>query len=63
MENMPEMKSTVPEKVTDPVCGMSITPNEERSYSYKGTKYYFCSNDDMEKFRSDPEKCVSPDHR
>jgi multidrug efflux pump subunit AcrA (membrane-fusion protein)/YHS domain-containing protein len=45
-------------KVIDPVCGMSIVPNEERSYSYKGTQYYFCSAEDMETFKSNPDEYV-----
>jgi RND family efflux transporter MFP subunit len=54
------MKQANPEKVIDPVCHMSITPHEELSYSYRGTKYYFCSEGDMEKFKADPEKYVHP---
>ncbi|MEX2089340.1 MAG: efflux RND transporter periplasmic adaptor subunit [Bacteroidota bacterium] len=49
--------------VVDPVCGMEITPNEEQSYLYKGKKYYFCSVEDMEKFKNDPEKYVKPEHQ
>ena len=46
------------EKVVDPVCGMKITPQESLTFTYKGTKYYFCSDDDLEKFKKDPEKYV-----
>jgi Cu(I)/Ag(I) efflux system membrane fusion protein len=51
------------QKVVDPVCGMEITPEENRSYVYKGMKYYFCSDDDMEKFKKDPEKYVTQEHQ
>ena len=46
------------ETVVDPVCHMSIPPDEELAVTYRGKKYYFCSDGDMEKFRSDPEKYI-----
>jgi multidrug efflux pump subunit AcrA (membrane-fusion protein)/YHS domain-containing protein len=60
---MPETHPTQTENVTDLVCGMSITPNEQRSFSYKGKKYYFCSMDDMELFKTNPEEYVPLDSR
>ncbi|MEX1138685.1 MAG: efflux RND transporter periplasmic adaptor subunit [Bacteroidota bacterium] len=53
----------LPEKVVDPVCGMEIAPDPKRSVTYKGTTYYFCMDDDMEKFKEDPEKYVKQDHQ
>ena len=46
-------------KVTDPVCGMHIDPDEDLAYAFKGKKYFFCSEDDLEKFKSDPEKYLA----
>jgi Cu(I)/Ag(I) efflux system membrane fusion protein len=47
---------TTMQKVTDPVCGMRIMPKQTLSVVYSGTKYFFCSKDDMQKFQKDPEK-------
>lgn len=55
-------KPAVPITVVDPVCGMEITPDEQRSYTYKGTTYYFCSDDDLKKFKQNPEKYVGHQH-
>jgi len=48
----------VPEEVVDPVCGMTITPDKKRSYKYKGATYYFCSSEDMEEFKGNPEAYI-----
>jgi YHS domain-containing protein len=53
------MKSAKARTVVDPVCGMEISPDEHLSYTYRGTKYYFCSSDDMEKFRKNPDKSAA----
>ncbi len=58
MKSSPETKPTLPEKVTDPVCGMVITPDDTRSLFYHGKTYFFCSKDDMAKFKSEPETYV-----
>jgi Cu+-exporting ATPase len=42
--------------VIDPVCGMSITPNEARSAVHDERKYFFCSNGCKAKFLADPAK-------
>ena len=64
----PAAKESVPvppseKRYTDPVCGMRIAPDESMSFTYKGTKYYFCSDDDLEKFKQNPEKYVHSDHQ
>jgi len=56
-----EMKAALPETVVDPVCGMTITPDPKRSFSYKGKTYYFCMDDDLEKFKENPEKYLKGD--
>jgi YHS domain-containing protein len=44
-------------QVTDPVCGMTVDPKTAAAKSvYAGKTYYFCSQDDKEKFDKDPEK-------
>ena len=58
-----EMKAVTPDTVMDPVCGMTITPDKKRSSMYQGKTYYFCSDDDLEKFKKNPEKYVPGDHR
>jgi Cu(I)/Ag(I) efflux system membrane fusion protein len=50
-------------KHIDPVCGMEAANDEALSYTYKGKKYYFCSDFDMEKFKQNPEKYVNPGRR
>ncbi len=39
---------------TDPVCGMKVAPNPEKSMEHHGQRYYFCSLRCIEKFRSNP---------
>ena len=58
-----EMKAVLPQTVVDPVCGMTIEPDMERSFAYQGKTYYFCSDDDLEKFKKNPEKYVPGDHQ
>jgi YHS domain-containing protein len=50
------------QKVVDPVCGMKISPDEGLAYTYKDTRYYFCSEYDMVKFKKNPEKYAMQDH-
>ena len=41
----------------DPVCGMDVTVKGTKYMcEYKKNKYYFCSKDDMEKFKKSPSK-------
>jgi Cu(I)/Ag(I) efflux system membrane fusion protein len=62
------MKGTEPAEqerktVVDPVCGMEITPDERLSYTYKGTTFYFCMDDDLKKFNQNPEEYLKPEHK
>src|SRR5262245_16537532 len=42
--------------VIDPVCGMSVTPeNAAGSFAYSGEQYYFCNTGCLNKFKADPE--------
>lgn len=45
------------DKVKDPVCGMSINLDKAAGkYEYKGSTWYFCSNNCLNKFIAEPEK-------
>jgi Cu+-exporting ATPase len=49
-------------EVLDPVCGMSIAPEDATgTVEYKGTTYYFCNPSCEEKFREHPENYVGAD--
>lgn len=39
---------------TDPVCGMQVTSNPEKSFIHATKTYYFCSNGCMAKFKENP---------
>jgi YHS domain-containing protein/putative intracellular protease/amidase len=42
-----------------PVCGMDVDPATAPKSVFKGTTYYFCSDDDKKTFDAAPEKFVS----
>jgi P-type Cu+ transporter len=44
----------------DPVCGMTVSANPEKSHLFAGATYYFCSNGCKTKFAADPQKYLSP---
>ncbi len=49
------------EKVIDPVCGMTVSPETAAGeYQYKDEKYYFCSKGCLEKFKNDPDSFLKP---
>jgi RND family efflux transporter MFP subunit len=58
-QNSSEKNLSATPKVIDPVCRMETTPDKDRSTTFKGTTYYFCSDGDMEKFKKNPEKYAS----
>ena len=39
---------------TDPVCGMKVAANAEKSVDHRGTRYFFCSQRCIDKFQADP---------
>jgi Cu+-exporting ATPase len=48
--------AVTPAEVLDPVCGMTITPDEAAGHAaYKGQTYYFCSQSCLDQFRATPE--------
>lgn len=47
------------ERVTDPVCGMSLPRTEAAGYvEHDGTSYYFCVDACKDLFAKDPEGCL-----
>jgi Cu+-exporting ATPase len=45
-----------PTEVLDPVCGMTISPDDAVGHvEYKGQTYYFCNESCLEQFRDTPE--------
>jgi len=48
--------------VTDPVCGMTVTPGTGAgAWEHDGTTYYFCSVNCLERFKRAPEDYVDMD--
>ena len=46
-----------------PVCGMDVDPKTDPKSVYKGTTYYFCSDDDKKTFDAAPDKFVAADKK
>ena len=46
--------------LTDPVCGMTVTPASEHHLAYHDSDYYFCSQGCQTKFTADPEHYLNP---
>ena len=47
-------------QLTDPVCGMTVTPASEHHHAYQDSDYYFCSKSCQMKFTADPEHYLNP---
>ena len=46
--------------MTDPVCGMDVTPETAAgAWEHGGTTYYFCSVGCLERFRADPGRFLA----
>ncbi|MBC3907297.1 heavy metal translocating P-type ATPase [Undibacterium umbellatum] len=45
-------------KYTDPVCGMQVSKNPEKTARFQGVAYYFCSSSCVSKFTATPENYV-----
>ena len=50
--------SSVPQGLTDPVCGMDVSVDSEHSSHYQGRSYFFCSEHCLHKFEHDPAAYV-----
>lgn len=54
------VKKAETDKVTDPVCGMSITKaSAAATYDYNGQTYYFCSTTCRDSFVQTPQKYLA----
>ena len=51
--------STDDKPLTDPVCGMKVRPNPEKTVEYAGTAHHFCSVGCVTKFEADPQKYLN----
>jgi len=48
--------AAAPAEVLDPVCGMTISPDDAVGHiDYNGQTYYFCSQSCLDQFRATPE--------
>ncbi len=47
----------------DPVCGMEADPSGKYKITYGGKSFYFCSDEDLEKFKKDPQKYATLDNQ
>jgi Cu+-exporting ATPase len=49
--------AVAPSEVLDPVCGMTISPDDAVGHvDHKGTTYYFCSQSCLDQFTADPDR-------
>lgn len=56
-----DMKAMPKGKFIDPVCGMSVDPeNSAGKHEYNGKTYYFCSDGCLAKFKKEPENYLIP---
>ncbi len=59
-EGQPPAASIKSNVFKDPVCGMDVTIRGAKYMcEYKKKKYYFCSDEDMQKFKKDPGKYLN----
>jgi Cu+-exporting ATPase len=54
--------AVAPAEVLDPVCGMTISPDDAvGQIEHKGRTYHFCSQSCLDQFAADPERFLSAD--
>ena len=60
---MTELRAIAPNE--DPVCGMTVEPNEARAKglteTFEGTEYVFCGKGCLLEFRDAPETYLDPE--
>ena len=57
-------QTTPPAEVLDPVCGMTISPDDAVGHvDHRGQTYYFCNESCLEQFRNDPDRFLNPGAR
>jgi YHS domain-containing protein len=52
----------VKKKVNCPVCNMEVDMSTGLKTEYQGHSYYFCSENDKNKFIGNPEKYIRKEH-
>ena len=53
--------ASVATEVVDPVCGMTITPEDSVGHvEHQGQTYYFCAESCLEQFKADPDRFLNP---
>ncbi len=65
MSPHPEDHTAVaPAEVLDPVCGMTISPDDAVGrVEHEGHTYHFCNESCLEQFRADPARFVDPERK
>ena len=59
--HQPDSGSSADAGFLDPVCGMTVRPEEAAgTHVHEGTTYYFCSTSCVERFKADPGAFLSP---
>src|SRR6266404_8540539 len=49
------------EEVVDPVCGMTILPEDAvGTHTHQGVTYHFCNPDCLKKFAGEPDRYLQP---
>ena len=53
--------AAAPERVKDPVCGMSVVPGASKggSYEFEGETFHFCNPKCRERFAADPRRYLT----
>jgi Cu+-exporting ATPase len=60
-EHYNQETQAVSAEVVDPVCGMTVSPEDVAgTHKYRGTTYYFCNPRCLEKFKANPERYLRP---
>jgi len=61
MRNLETKRKDLPVHAIDPVCGMTVYPNETKLVSVReGHRYFFCAESCRESFEANPEKYLGP---
>jgi YHS domain-containing protein len=60
MDSQSQSQSDRGSSAIDPVCGMTVDPEQAAgSFDYQGQTYFFCSVGCLKKFQADPESYLN----
>jgi len=62
MSDMDHSNNTSSDAGIDKVCGKSVVPESSFTYEYKGTNYYFDSEQCLTVFKNNPEHFLPANH-